>query len=485
MRLVKNQPNIFMLLSPVCCVLVLLLLFVTPSLARDFSNDRRTALVVGNNNYLFGKLNNPVNDAKDMAAALRKLGFQVDLQLDTNRKSFRTAIRDFGNRLQQGGVGLFYFAGHGMQIDGENFLIPVDADIQSEDEIPDYGISANTVLRKMEAAGNPFNMVFLDACRDNPFARKFRSSQSGMARMDAPSGSLIVYATAIGRKAKDGEGRNGTFTASLLRYLPQPNLEVGMLLRQVREDVKKNTGDTQVPWSSSSLIGRFYFKKMDINVSPQQRDHEFWAAVQKSDRAADYRDYLAEFPNGEHAVLARVRIRQVLSNVEEVNSSTENIIQSSNNRERIDKLNKYRSNIQKGVENAIRKRGSGALVSIELKDNDAKSDKYQLSEDMKLKIECMSEYAKRKVKELKKRGFVLIILVEGWVNTSNNSSYDYSLSKKRAIAARDYLETFFSKEELVNIIFRTKAKGGQRHNGNINRYIIIRHSKKEIGYTFR
>ena len=280
------------------CAWFLLLSFACPSMARDFSNDRRTALVVGNNNYLSGKLNNPVHDAKDMAAALGKLGFQVDLQLDTDRKSLRTAIRDFGKRLQHGGVGLFYFASHGMQLDGENFLIPVDADIQSEDEIPDYGISANTVLRKMEAAGNPFNMVFLDACRDNPFARKFRSSQSGMARMDAPSGSLIVYATAIGRKAKDGEGRNGTFTASLLRYLPQPNLEVGMLLRQVREEVKKNTGDTQVPWSSSSLIGRFYFKQLRVSTSPLQRDREFWAAVKKTGRASDYQAYLEEFPAG-------------------------------------------------------------------------------------------------------------------------------------------------------------------------------------------
>ena len=225
----------------------------------SISTERRIALVIGNSAYKSSPLRNPVNDATDMASALSRLGFQVTLGKNMNRKEMHRTIRKFGKDLKQGGVGLFYYAGHGMQVNGKNYLIPIGADIQSEDEVQVESIDAGSVLRKMEVAANTMNMVFLDACRNNPFARSFRSTNKGLAQMDAPSGSLIVYATAPGSVAADGDGRNGIFTQNLLSYLDTPDLEVGQMLRKVRVSVRKETDGKQTPWESSSLEGNFYF----------------------------------------------------------------------------------------------------------------------------------------------------------------------------------------------------------------------------------
>ena len=223
------------------------------------NTERRIALVIGNSAYKNSPLRNPVNDATDMAAKLRRLGFQVSLGKDWSRKEMRTAIRSFGDELKRGGVGLFYYAGHGMQAEGKNYLIPVGSDIAREDEIEDEAVDAGSILRKMESAGNTMNMVFLDACRNNPFARSFRSASKGLAQMDAPSGSLIVYATAPGSVAADGPGRNGIFTKNLLAYLETPDLPVTQMLMSVRKDVRLETDGKQTPWESSSLEGNFYF----------------------------------------------------------------------------------------------------------------------------------------------------------------------------------------------------------------------------------
>ncbi|MEK7262169.1 MAG: caspase family protein, partial [Pseudomonadota bacterium] len=158
--------------------------------------EQRVALVIGNSSYKSAPLKNPANDAADIARALRGLGFQVTLKQNQSRDAMAQAIREFGNQLKRGGTGLFYYAGHGMQVKGKNFLLPVDADIQSEDEVPYRGIDANELLAKMESAKNRVNIVILDACRNNPFARSFRSSAQGLAQMDAPVGTLVAFATA-------------------------------------------------------------------------------------------------------------------------------------------------------------------------------------------------------------------------------------------------------------------------------------------------
>ena len=224
------------------------------------SGNYKSALIIGNSNYRVSPLKNPANDATDFANTLRSVDFDVVLLVDADRREMGQAIRSFGKRLMtKKGIGLFFFAGHGMQVEGRNYLIPVNSNIQSEDEVEYNAIDAGRVLRKMEAANNPMNMVFLDACRNNPFARSFRSGNQGLAEMDAPTGSLIVYATAAGSVAADGSGRNGIFTKHLLDNMLTPGQDVIIMLRRVRQGVLDETDGKQTPWNSSSLTGSFSF----------------------------------------------------------------------------------------------------------------------------------------------------------------------------------------------------------------------------------
>jgi formylglycine-generating enzyme required for sulfatase activity len=224
---------------------------------------RRTALVIGNANYKSSPLRNTVNDAQDIASTLRNLGFRVIFGTDLTSLEIDRSVRKFGTELKNGGVGLFYYAGHGMQVQGRNYIIPIDADIQSEHEVRFKGVDIGVVLGEMDTAKNGMNMVFLDACRDNPFARGFRSAQKGLAQMDAPSGTLIVYATSPGSVASDGDNRNGIFTKNLLVHINTRGLEVGQMLRRVRANVRKETNGKQIPWESSSMEGEFYFSSFE------------------------------------------------------------------------------------------------------------------------------------------------------------------------------------------------------------------------------
>jgi uncharacterized caspase-like protein len=171
---------------------------------------RRLALVIGNAAYPGAPLANPVNDARAMTAALRSAGFEVISRENATHMDMLQVLREFGDKLKaQRGTGLFYFAGHGVQVKGRNFLVPVGSRIEREDEVAGLAIDVGHVLGKMESANNPLNMLILDACRNNPFVRSFRSSQQGLAQMDAPVGSLIAFATAPGSVAHDGQGANG------------------------------------------------------------------------------------------------------------------------------------------------------------------------------------------------------------------------------------------------------------------------------------
>jgi len=219
----------------------------------------RVALVIGNSNYAESPLRNPANDATDMAQKLSELGFEVQKHTNVSRQSMRMAIREFGNKLKRAEVGLFYFAGHGVQIGGINYLVPLGTDVSSADEVQDESINASAVLRKMESAGNKVNIVILDACRNNPFPSRFRSVERGLARMDGPVGSFIAYATAPGAVAADGDGRNGLYTQYLLSALSQPGLSIEQVFKQVRNRVVLDTDGKQTPWESSSLMGEFVF----------------------------------------------------------------------------------------------------------------------------------------------------------------------------------------------------------------------------------
>ena len=247
-------------------ILVLFASFSVAGSANAAASDRH-ALVIGNASYKEGPLKNPANDAEDMAAVLGRLGFDVVKLVDADLRRMEDSVMEFGRRLRDGGVGLFYFAGHGVQVAGVNYLIPIGARIESEGDVRYESVNANRVLSKMQDAGNPLNMVFLDACRNNPFARKFRSPSKGLAPMDAPKGSLVVYATDAGDVAEDGTGRNGIFTKNLLREMQKPGLEVGPMIRRVRAGVLKDTGDRQLPFEVSCLTGNFYFNQAGASDS--------------------------------------------------------------------------------------------------------------------------------------------------------------------------------------------------------------------------
>ena len=268
----------------------LLLLFSPVILAAENRgmklNIERLALVIGNSDYQTAPLDNPLNDAEDMAATLKNLGFRTILKKNADQRTMEDAIRFFGKELRRGGVGLFYFAGHGMQVEGRNYLIPIDARIESENDVKYEAVDAGRVLGQMEDAQNQINIVILDACRNNPFSRNFRTSERGLARMDAPKGSLIAYATAPGEVAADGLDRNGVFTKYLMKHMIEPNMPIELVLKQARIDVARETGGRQIPWESSSLMGNFYFNSSKSVKTVQHFDSNVPASTQKAKVAA-------------------------------------------------------------------------------------------------------------------------------------------------------------------------------------------------------
>lgn len=305
-------------------------------------NNRRVALVIGNAGYKsVAPLKNPVNDATDVAAALKNLGFEVTLGTDLEQREMKRLIREFGQKLKSGGTGLFYYAGHGVQLRGFNYLIPVNAEIASEADIDDLAVNLNLVLGLLDEAGNDLNIIVLDACRNNPFARSVRSAADGLAQVNAPTGTLVAYSTAPGSVAHDGANRNGTYTEALLKQMRVPNLNITEMFQEVRKQVRQQTGGKQVPWESSSLEGNFYFAgrsatplappvtlNADVprpkapatpaGVSEEQRRAEekaFWESALKFDDAKLYQEYLDKTAAGQfsglYANLARTRLDQM------------------------------------------------------------------------------------------------------------------------------------------------------------------------------
>jgi formylglycine-generating enzyme required for sulfatase activity len=226
----------------------------------------RVALVIGNGAYGqgIGNLTNPPNDARLIAKSLKDAGFTVALVLDADQKQMKRAIVDFGKSLTSAGpdaVGLFYYAGHGVQVDGKNYLIPTKAEIESQSDVDIESVDADTVMQQMEFAGNRMNIVVLDACRNNPLpAVSNRSLDRGLARVDAPTGSFIAYSTAPGSVAADGDGKNSPYSKALADAIENRRVPLEQLFRDVRVNVMNATDKKQVPWDSSSLTGEFFFK---------------------------------------------------------------------------------------------------------------------------------------------------------------------------------------------------------------------------------
>lgn len=288
--------------------------------------ERRVALVIGNAAYQGSSaLKNPGNDARAIAEKMKAMGFDVILRIDSTQKDMNRAITRFGEKLSAGGVGLFYYAGHGMQVRGKNFLVPVDAEIEGESAVRSESVDLDLVLDQLSVAR--VGVVILDACRNNPFERRFRGgSGNGLAQVDAPKGVLIAYATAPGKVAADGSGKHGLYTSELLRALDEPGRRIEDVFKQVRIRVSGETSDRQIPWESSSLTGDFYFLPQVSGVTPRDTGRdvqpgvavdpvlvelEMWKSVKDSTSIADFEEYIRHYPNGKFAGLAHARMARI------------------------------------------------------------------------------------------------------------------------------------------------------------------------------
>ena len=235
----------------------------------------RVALVIGNAGYKVGALKNPINDARAIAGSLRNMGFEVTQREDTSLRDMIESLRQFSVQGQNAEVRVVYYAGHGLQVKGRNYLLPVDTEIRAEDDVPGKSADLNEFLNRLSSIKNGINVVILDACRNNPFSGveivgpdgrrlKFRgATPSGLARVEAPLGTMVAFSTAPDGVALDNpQEKNSLFAKHLLAQMQEPGLPVEILFKRVRLAVASETNRVQVPWESSSLTGDFCFRTM-------------------------------------------------------------------------------------------------------------------------------------------------------------------------------------------------------------------------------
>jgi hypothetical protein len=289
------------------------------------SPEKRVALVIGNSAYQnTPALPNPRNDATEIGKVLKRLGFEVDVQVDLTKSTLDKVLRQFGDRLEGAQVAVFYYAGHGIQVAGTNYLIPIDATLRKEKDLYFEVSELNLVLQQMEGAQR-VNLVFLDACRDNPLSKKLAEGMGsgrstligrGLAPMKASDGTMISYATKDGEVASDGKGKHSPYSQAILNHIEAP-MEISQMLRKVREDVKKITDNRQTPWEYGSLTGDFYFTgpiKVEISQEPTKSDSKskmealYWQSIMNDNDPAVFESYLKKYPDGEFSDLAKIKI---------------------------------------------------------------------------------------------------------------------------------------------------------------------------------
>lgn len=308
---------------------VFVFLWTMPSLSAG-----RVALVYGNGNYQNApKLANPVNDAALITSSLKQVGFTVITITDGDQAAMQKGLEDFGRRAQNADIALFYFAGHGLQVGGRNWLIPVDANIETSTDLPARAISANTVLELMELSGAKARIAILDACRNNPLTRSLtRATTRGLAKIDSSAaGSMIIFATAPGDVALDGTGANSPFSKALAKQILQPGLEVRQMIGRVRADVMADTNDKQVPWVNEAIVGDIYLASAPIenstnsgsqnsatvtstnNSSSTALEIAFWETVKDSGDVDMLQLYASKYPEGVFIEIANARITKLSS----------------------------------------------------------------------------------------------------------------------------------------------------------------------------
>jgi hypothetical protein len=287
------------------------------------SQESAVALVIGNSAYRFApELRNPKNDAADIATALRKLGFRVMEGLDLDKPAMDSAIRTFAEALVGVDNAVFFYAGHGLQVSEQNYLVPVDAKLTTPTDLDFEVVRLDVIQRAMERSAKS-NVLFVDACRDNPLARTLAGAMGtrsgevgpGLGRSTSSLGTLISFSTQPGNVALDGDGRNSPFAAALKRHIANPADDLSTILINVRNDVVRATAAQQVPWEHSSLWARFYFTPpatTSANTGPvtlnqdQQGDLALWNSVKDSSDRMAFRTYLDRYPKGTYATLAKM-----------------------------------------------------------------------------------------------------------------------------------------------------------------------------------
>ncbi len=283
---------------------------------------KRVALVIGNSAYQFtSPLLNPANDARLIAEKLRATGFEVLEHTNLGHQDMRRAFANYTSRIEQYGrdtVGLIFYAGHGLQVNGQNYIMPVDARIAKEADVEVDAINASTLMRSIALSGNKLNVIILDACRNNPYRAKFRSAARGLARMDAPVGSLVAFSTAPGMVAADGSGANSPYSQSLAKAITTPGLKIEDMFKRVRNDVYTQTKGAQVPWESSSIFRDFYFAQpptaAPAATAPAGAANDagkVWVTIQTTTSTAVLNAFIAQFPKSIYATFAKARLNEL------------------------------------------------------------------------------------------------------------------------------------------------------------------------------
>ena len=285
----------------------------------------RLALVIGNSAYHDAPLDNPGNDARAMAGLLGQAGFTVDSRLDCTRGDMLAAIERFGSALRRSEIkqAVFYYAGHGVQLDWRNYLAPIDAKVDTAEQLRQHCIDLGLLLRELGAAKDKTFIIILDACRDNPFGATYRPEQKGLAQFDAPVGSLIAYATSPGKGAADGSGKNGLYTENLVRELSVRGARIEDALKRVRLNVRLLSRGEQIPWEATSLESDIFLfndpqhKLSDAELEKQiEADLAAWAGIKTSRNIDDWVGYLRSFPNGRFAEIGQLRLTRLLEEKE-------------------------------------------------------------------------------------------------------------------------------------------------------------------------
>lgn len=290
------------------------------------NSERRIALVIGNSSYQDAPLKNPVNDADVMTSVLKEAGFEVIVRKNADRRAMFSSIKEFGQKLRKNDVGLFYYAGHGLQVESSNYLLPVDlrgSDLQDADDLRRDALPLNELMERMRDAGT-HNIVILDACRDNPFLAKLsRSASRGLAKVVTPANTSVLYSTDPGNTASDGSsGDNGVFTKSLAITIQKDGLELVDVMREVSVTVNRNTNGIQRPVFDGVLTSKFYFHPAEsrsqqaveqaataITVDPKAVEFRYWESAERTNSISSYKSYLKKYPTGDFAELANEKLQ--------------------------------------------------------------------------------------------------------------------------------------------------------------------------------